>query len=219
MKKTLTLSVLVATALMSGCSNKGVIIEEGKSEIKYERVSRDLSNDWGNTGLSGAAYNQSAYVDVLGNDMNTNLVAVTPTEHTDKTYMEKLGGDKGINNSALLSAASEAFAASATDKNSSDGLKAGTSGKGYSVYELSRWERFCNEGKGMDEADWIFVEAQGEENAPSELFYNCTAPAYNYEYYLSTWIDFCEGYELSATDKKLVSNSVRPTSVREICKF
>ncbi len=48
-------------------------------------------------------------------------------------------------------------------------FKSMNKGKGYSLYELSRWERYCDGGKGMDEHDWRFVEAEGTTNIPRTL--------------------------------------------------
>lgn len=49
-------------------------------------------------------------------------------------------------------------------------------GKGYSHYELSRWERYCNYGKGMDRHDWDFINNEGLHNMPDQLRVRCNHP-------------------------------------------
>lgn len=49
-------------------------------------------------------------------------------------------------------------------------------GSGYSHYELSRWQRYCNEGKDMDKADWQFVRKEGAHNVPRDILPNCKPP-------------------------------------------
>lgn len=46
----------------------------------------------------------------------------------------------------------------------------------YSYYNLSRWQRFCNKGKGMDRLDWKFVK-NPNNLFPAELLEKCNAPS------------------------------------------
>ena len=85
--------------------------------------------------------------------------------------------------------------------------------EGYSLYELSRWERFCDGGKGMDEADWRFVTRHGgEANVPDILQGSCAAPEHDYKAYLVAWTGFCTGTEISSFQRDIVRESVRPKS-------
>ncbi|NMU18477.1 hypothetical protein, partial [Vibrio parahaemolyticus] len=60
-------------------------------------------------------------------------------------------------------------------------FKSMNKGKGYSLYELSRWERYCDGGKGMDEHDWRFVEAEGTTNIPKDVVTGCIPPTHTYK--------------------------------------
>ncbi len=60
----------------------------------------------------------------------------------------------------------------------------------YSIYEMSRWERFCGHGN-MDERDWVFIAKQGRNNLPVELASRCTEPAYTRQDYLAAWNAIC----------------------------
>lgn len=213
-KKTL-LSVLVAVVSLAGCSSKEVITIPAETESKETRVSRTLSNEWGNSGLSGAAYNQPAYIHVLGGDLNENLNNLKSQKESQK--LSAIGTDD-LAKSNLASAFSGTQEIEESKKSSASNNN-GTTTVGYSVYELSRWERYCNESIGMDEADWNFVAKQGPQNVPVEVFPNCKESGYTYTKYLATWIDFCEGYEISQKDKDFVRKTVRPSSLKELCKF
>ena len=51
------------------------------------------------------------------------------------------------------------------------------SAKDYSVYSLSRWERFCDNGRNMDSRDWKFVR-ENRNAFPAELKEKCVPPGY-----------------------------------------
>lgn len=108
---------------------------------------RILTNDWGNDGRGGAALRKPAYIHVLAGE-----ATVFTTLHHPPASMPS----------------TQALVASSLDK-----LQRGA----YSVYELSRWERYCNHGKGMDKRDWAFVIQQGLNNVPTSLVGNCNPPA------------------------------------------
>lgn len=48
--------------------------------------------------------------------------------------------------------------------------------KDYSFYELSRWQRFCNNGKNMDRLDWKFVKSYNNV-FPKYLLDTCELPS------------------------------------------
>jgi hypothetical protein len=101
----------------------------------------------------------------------------------------------------------------------SSGNKATGHGRtGYSLYELARWERFCEGGAGMDEADWLFVTKQGGAgNVPSTLD-TCTAPNYDYQDYLAAWTGFCTNSDITSAQRNIVRHSVRPSSRVNPCE-
>ena len=138
----------------------GQNIATGDLGIKHKQVSRALSIDWGNDQRGGAAMRQPAYIHTLNGGVRQeaparfainpqNVVVNVPPKHlrTDTTL--------GLSNSVKLSGSQEAL----------------------SMYELSRWERYCNNGKGMDQRDWEFVQKAGLENVPSILSFGCKPPA------------------------------------------
>ena len=48
--------------------------------------------------------------------------------------------------------------------------------KDYSFYELSRWQRFCNNGKNMDRLDWKFVKSYNNV-FPKDMLDTCELPS------------------------------------------
>lgn len=48
--------------------------------------------------------------------------------------------------------------------------------KDYSFYELSRWQRFCDNGKNMDRLDWKFVKSYNNV-FPKDLLDTCELPS------------------------------------------
>ncbi|MBB3105245.1 hypothetical protein [Azomonas macrocytogenes] len=120
---------------------------------KYQRTHRELSLDWDNRGRGGAALRQPGYVHTLGgtNHLDRPLTADLPVQTVPQP-------EKTLIVSSLQKA--------------NDIQK----GQGYSVYEMSRWERYCNQGKGMDKADWAFVIREGRRNVPVSLMGGCRPP-------------------------------------------
>ncbi len=47
----------------------------------------------------------------------------------------------------------------------------------YSIYELGRWQRFCDGGRGMDKLDWKFIRNWKKHPFPSEMLGSCRAPS------------------------------------------
>jgi hypothetical protein len=168
-----------------------------KENDKPARVSRSLTLAWDNIGRGGAAIREPGYIHVLG------------------------GGEVGEAQNKMNDAAA-IFSAESNQKGdvneTLNAFKSLTKGKGYSLYELSRWERYCNGGKGMDERDWQFIEAEGTEHIPSEVIADCHPPTYTYQDYLNAWTGFCSSKTITEADRLIVRSSVRPFSVVNPCK-
>jgi len=82
---------------------------------------------------------------------------------------------------------------------------------GYSLYELSRWRRFCNKGKKMDEYDWNFIK-KNEGKVPS-VIKNCYPPTYMYSDYKEAWMNFCRNKEITKKMRYIIKNTVHPFSI------
>ncbi|EDH0308997.1 hypothetical protein CA088_23865, partial [Salmonella enterica subsp. enterica serovar Newport] len=167
---------------------------------KPARVSRELSMAWDNMGRGGAALRQPGYIHVLG-DGNVSATM-------NKVKDDSAGSDKtpaGIKQHGDVNEAINTF-------------KSMNKGKGYSLYELSRWERYCDGGKGMDEHDWRFVEAEGTTNIPKDVVTGCIPPTHTYKDYLNAWTHFCTSQAVTDADRRIVRESVRPYSVVNPCK-
>lgn len=119
-------------------------------EIKMQNTHRSLSLSWGNTGQGGAALRMPAYIHTL--DARKKQPEFIPSV----TY----------NLNSPTTAQTFPVAAPST----------ANTGQGYSHYEMSRWERYCNHGLGMDQKDWAFVKKEGLNNVPTGLVGRCNPP-------------------------------------------
>lgn len=186
-------------AFLIGCANTpepNNSKQQKKSYFKHERVDRTLTLSWDNMGLGGAALRQPAYIHVLGEGTlhKTIHTATFPNTQSDDLYNpEKI--------TVILN-----------EINSSPK-------KGYSLYELSRWRRFCNQGKDMDEADWNFINIQGRDNIPSVFHDHCIPPNHTYKAYVSAWETFCSNAKISSTQRQIVTTSVKPTTKVGRCSW
>lgn len=187
------------TLLIAGCATpppEVVEVEQKEVEPKVDRVNRNLTLSWDNMGRGGAALRQPAYVHVLG-DGNLH------TSGSDGAVT--VGQLPPINPQHLLT--------------TMDNINNRNTNQGFSIYELSRWERYCNQGKRMDEPDWRFVtEHGGREGVPDIYHGRCSPPAHDYQGYLQAWTAFCTGDEtMNPVQRDIVRNSVRPQSVVNPC--
>lgn len=138
----------------------GQNIATGDLGIKHKQVSRKLSIDWGNDQRGGAAMRQPAYIHTLSGGVRQEAPSgyeISPQNVTVNVPPKHLLGNAPLS----LSATS---------------VKLNGSQEALSMYELSRWERYCNNGKGMDQRDWEFVRKAGLENVPSILSFDCKPP-------------------------------------------
>lgn len=207
--------LIVGVVFMAGCTSspepepaKDVTVVE----TKQARVTRGLTLSWDNIGRGGAAIRQPGYIHVLGDG---NLHTSEAKAHLPVADMES---PYTVNNA--IAAVTE------IDKNTKANSALAIADKkhqnikqGYSFYELSRWERYCNAGIGMDEADWHFVtENGGAKGIPDILTDSCSLPDHNYQSYLDAWVSFCTDKNVTSTQRNIVRSSVRPKSVVNPCK-
>ena len=89
-------------------------------------------------------------------------------------------------------------------------LKVTTDGS-VSVYELSRWERYCKKGEGSDKRDWIFYESSKYE-VPAVMADTCEAPGFKRSQYIAAWEHKCTGRTLSQLDSKITTLTLKPAS-------
>lgn len=156
---------------------------------KPQRTSRELSLAWDNMGRAGAAIHQPDYVHVLHGRVNGH-----------QSQNSEFGLGQGNRNHAT--------------QGKEYGSNQLAKGQGYSFYELQRWERYCDNGKGMDEPDWKFVSTE-RYRAPLS---NCRPPTHDYAGYLESWKRFCShSSQYDRRDIQIVKNSVRPAQLAGSC--
>lgn len=172
---------------------------QGRAEAKMRRVDRELTLAWDNMGRGGAAMRQPAYVHVLGESFNDRYADIA-----------QLAEQSGTDEDTIRDALARLHDASREDRPWQ---------VGYSVYEMERWKRFCDGGKGMDEPDWQFVtQAGGISGVPADYARDCRPPAHDYGDYLRAWTRFCEADGPSRADRDIVRDSVRPRTVVNPCR-
>lgn len=172
---------------------------QGRAQAKMLQINRELTLAWDNMGRGGAAIRQPAYIHVLGDEFNDRYASTA--DLSDQT---------GTNEDTVREALARLGELRKEDSPWS---------QGYSIYEMERWERFCDGGRGMDEPDWTFVtRAGGRRNIPDALASDCRPPSYDYQDYLRAWTRFCDSDNPSRVDRDIVSDSVRPRSVVNPCR-
>lgn len=165
-----------------------------RENAKMSQVDRELTLAWGNRGRAGAAMRQPAYIHVLGDSLNARY------DMDSEQFTEAGGSPFG-------------------DQQNSGSSDRNWITAGASMYELQRWERFCDQGRGMDEPDWRFVtEAGGRNHVPEILTVGCTPPDHDLNDYLQAWTSFCELEDTSPAQRQIVRNSTRPRTVVNPCK-
>lgn len=138
---------------------KNPATKEAIASNKYRQVTRDHSMDWDHDGRGGAAMRQPAYVHTLSGYSTTHK----PTE-----VSPNFGMTRPINAHPVMLENAIKVGISFGDP---------TKPQSYSIYEMSRWERFCkDEGKAMDKRDWDFVKKEGANNLPEHLRATCNPP-------------------------------------------
>lgn len=177
--------------------------QQGRSAAKVSQVNKELTLAWSNYGRGGAAIRQPAYIHVLGESFNQSQQASSPDLSSTESRLTQEQLDEALKSIEGMQHAQ----------------KSDTAGRGYSVYEMARWERYCDGGKSMDEPDWQFVTQQGGlSGIPETLEPNCTLPEHDYQKYLAAWTHFCEAETPTQDEWKIIRNSTRPKTVVNPCK-
>lgn len=188
------------------------------NEIKAKKTENLNMNNkqtlrFGNVGLGGAAQRQPAYIHVLASKFEGNDNSLTQQDNNLKSNnVLKEIVEKGLT--------SQQSNIGDREKNKAVLTNWGKSSGGYSIYELSRWKRYCINEK-MDEADWNFVnkELQADHEIPFKLISNCTPPPFSFEDYNEAWNNYCSNKKLTPTEIKVIGQSFKPKSLKcEIIK-
>lgn len=146
-------SVAAIAATLVGCNATNPPIPATDVPIAHQdadkpmRTARNLTVTWDNIGRGGAAMRQPGFIDVLSQENSfgpeQNYMRVPQSKHV-----------------APVVTPTAAKPPKTSNKTS------------YSTYELQRWQRYCDQGRGMDSKDWRFVRAQNFE-VPEGAFPNC----------------------------------------------
>lgn len=138
---------LLASILLCGCAHRS----EPPARVAVTATPifppQAQTVDWGHSGRAGAAERQPGWVHVL---------AENPLNH-----------DLGQRDYRLTHE---------TMRTGNSVPEKTTVNRGYSHYEMQRWERYCNRGKGMDRRDREFV-SQENFQVPAAMRDHCQPPS------------------------------------------
>lgn len=186
----------ILATLLVGCTADLPELDSAYGVRKYSNTKPtrlDATVAVSNRERGGAAFREAEYLHTLGHQKSVDFVksgAAEGNQNFDVT--------KPIESAARLS------------RSSSDEPKVQTS---YSIYEMSRWERYCGHGK-MDEKDWKFVKHEGKESLPEILVVGCNPPSYSFDEYVAAWKKQCQAPNYLTTQETMIVNStVGPENV------
>ena len=186
----------------------------GESTDREMRTERGLTLAYDNKGSGGAAMRQPGYVHAVNGDFNELRKQVQAFSHDE--IARHLTQTTGLTD-AQAQGVIDALSSMESGRGSEARNWQMPDAQGYSMYEMSRWTRFCDGGRGMDERDWQFVDSMGRANVPDVLS-ECQMPEHGYPDYLRAWERFCEGETTSTRDRLIVRDSSRPHSTVTDCK-
>lgn len=162
-------------SLIAGCAKEELEPADYSEKVLLDAkpVSRDSTYQWHDLERGGAAYRGKEYQQVLATRVT-----------------EKVVDDRPVSQSPTIITKPFEHATS-------------TAIKSFSVYEMSRWERFCGKGK-MDVKDWDFVAQQGRENVPADLAHNCAPPPYSRKEYIAAWKVSCTNGAVPSKQQNII---------------
>lgn len=153
---------------------------------------RDLS-------LGGAAYRQEGYVHVLDN--RKTLSSASKPDPARPMVIKHSGTQPHKHSRQSSSSASSQY----NDQ------------KGYSIYELERWKRYCNRGKDMGAADLRFVQRAGIANVPSAMSATCQPPSFSLSDYTQAWEQYCRTGQSKLREYEIIARTQMPAQLRGAC--
>ena len=177
------LTIGLAILATTGCSNNEIVTQNNEPTTRqYSNVHHPVKEStvalFG-VESAGAAISKGGYSFVVVTERSIG-------ELKDKPVRAK-SADEAAKNLSLINSENPTI--------DSAKIVQRVSKKSYSVYEMSRWERFCGYGD-MDERDWAFVAKQGRENLPESLSSECTEPTYTRQDYIKAWDATCNDEDL-----------------------
>lgn len=193
---------------------KALMDQLENADKRGQRTSRGLTLSFSNAGQGGAAMREPGYVHVVSTDFN--ILRKRMQGLSDDAMVKHLMDTAGLSETEARDAI-DALKSMEPSENRHARDWITSDPQGYSMYEISRWTRFCDNGEGMDEDDWRFVTGEGRSNVP-DLITNCEVPSHDYDDYLRAWERFCEMEGASQRDLSIVRDSVRPQSTVPDCK-
>lgn len=190
MKSKFSLSVAASIIVLAGCSSSD---EKIHPTAPYSReyinqqseVKRDTTTTWSKERVHGAAIEQGSYADVLGKRKTEKIEYPVPPVETS----------------------SPSDAASLLTNPTEHALN--NAGVSYTIYEKSRWNRFCGAGK-MDKRDIAFVLKEGTQNIPEEFIGTCKKPTWPLSQYEHAWTKKCESMPLSSIESEIIRQTIQP---------
>lgn len=236
-QQNLYLAVLMISSTITACSSSGnchngncdkfykdysrEIIEKEEKLIRTTRVNtlRHRENQ-----LGGAAVRQEAYVHVLAVD---GCCEGRPPLQSDwkHKYSNMTIGGYNLDYADLLSILGEWDTSRCIGNNHNRKLAEGIKTDDNSItilnsdINLGRWERYCNQGKHMNENDWVFVK-KNNYKVPEEFEPYCIRPDFTYDEYLAAWESFCNAdNKTSEKYMKIVKETVRPQKLIRHCRL
>ena len=209
----------VSLVAVSGCSSNDekpaeqVTIYQ-KELIDIKPVMIDTTLQYKSLEQNTGSLTGEGYIHVLGKQNYHNLID-TPTENNSsmavsgKSSSSSDTSGRNLHAEGDISANSEIGIPVSVIKNA-----AKASSQSYSVYELSRWERFCGLGGKMDVKDWDFISDTGRANLPDSLKSSCKERPYTSGEYRATWEKTCtEGYKLNTADRIITNETIKPKGI------
>lgn len=191
---------------------KAFSVDETHNE-RMTRLNRQLTMAYGNFGRAGAAERQPGYIHVLYEDFNTMR------RQLNNMSMDTLADEMSVEIEGLSpEQAREAMEMIMRRQTPSGNMKwiESDSEVSYSLYELARWGRYCDQGREMDEDDWRFVSRELPNGMP-DIFDSCQRPGHGYNDYLVAWERFCAEESTTIAQRDIVRDSVRPKSTAQSC--
>lgn len=193
---------------LAGCSSTATTTSDDGQAVSngsiLSHTQRQLTVAWEPTARGGAAIRQGAYVHVLADPEQPKAVAPAESTAIPAGVNKPEDGEMLSKEDSTESIAEALRSFSAIQKS-----------QGISLYEVARWERYCDNGNGMDETDWLFILKADPANIPKSISDSCAPPEHSYGGYISAWTEFCQMEDPSRASRNIVRDSVKPKSISE----